>query len=555
MPFLMPKLPSRWLARQLRNRCRHVCGLVFDHPGRLISDDVTSNTEVRTGWALTIAIMAIGQFKDNSEIDSAFSEFVEAYPCYLETANIDRLRATEYARLDESDQIYLDYTGGSLYAECQLEEHLSLLRSGVFGNPHSVNPSSTAMTEHVESCRGKVLEFFNAAPEDYVLVFTPNATAGLKIVGESFPFLPQSRLLLTFDNHNSVNGIREFAHLKGASVEYAPLVTPELRLDRATLDGLLREADPASGNLFAFPAQSNVSGVKHPLELVTSAQQNGWLVLLDAAAYVATNALDLSAIRPDFVTVSFYKMFGYPTGVGALLIKRSALGKLRRPWFAGGTVNFASVHGQCHVLSAGEGAFEDGTLNYLSIPAVEIGLRHIESIGIDTIGKRVRSLTGWCLSKLISLRHSNGRAMVRIYGPVTTESRGGTITLNIYDPNGHLFDYRRIEELAGEERISLRTGCFCNPGVGETAEGLTEEDMLAALALGNEINLTSFMQLMESRAHKSAGAIRVSVGLVSNFADVWRFVQFVARFRDQTKHAIGQVTFDIDSCRIIRDGS
>ena len=85
---------------------------------------------------------------------------------------------------------------------------------------------------------------------------------------------------------------------------------------------------------------------------------------------------------------------------------------------------------------------------------------------------------------MLALRHSNGRAMVRIYGPATTQARGGTVTLNFYDPEGHLLDYRRVEELAGQEGISLRTGCFCNPGAGEIAEGLTEEDMRAALTMG-----------------------------------------------------------------------
>jgi selenocysteine lyase/cysteine desulfurase len=278
-------------------------------------------------------------------------------------------------------------------------------------------------------------------------------------------------------------------------------------------------------------------------------------VLLDAGAYVPTNRLDLTEVQPDFVVVSFYKMFGYPTGVGALLVRRSVLGKLHRPWFAGGTVNFASVQGQGHVLSQGEAAFEDGTLNYLAIPAIEIGLRHLESIGIEKISERVRGLTGWVLEELLALWHSNGHAMVRIYGPTTTQARGGTITLNMYDPDGHLLDYRRVEELAGHEGISLRTGCFCNPGTGETAEGLTEEDMQAALAMSPNINLFSFTRLMRTRGHKSAGAIRVSLGLVSNFADVWRFVRFVEKFRDQTLLTIGEVSFDIESCRVIRDGS
>ena len=145
--------------------------------------------------------------------------------------------------------------------------------------------------------------------------------------------------------------------------------------------------------------------------------------------------------------------------------------------------------------------------------------------------------------------------MVRIYGPTTTEARGGTVTLNLYDPEGHLLDYRRVEELAGQEGISLRTGCFCNPGAGEISEGLTEDDMRTALTMGPDINLLSFTRFMQDRGNKSAGAIRASTGLVSNFSDVWRFLSFVAGLRDQTRLTIGGVSFDIESCRIIRDGS
>ena len=493
--------------------------------------------------------------QEKVQAEDAYGDFVARYPSYKTTALLDELRATEYRRLDERGDIYLDYTGGSLYAESQLQKHSELLRSGVFGNPHSANPTSAAMTEHLERTRRALLKYFHAPAEDYTLIFTQNASHALKLVGESFPFGPGSRYLLTFDNHNSVNGIREFARAKGATILYAPLVMPDLRLDAARLESLLDEADASKENLFAFPAQSNFSGVKHPLEIVTKARSKGWRVLLDAAAYVPTNRLDLSAVQPDFVTISFYKMFGYPTGVGALLVRRSALARMKRPWFAGGTVNFASVQGQAHVLSPNEAAFEDGTLNYLSIPAVEIGLRHLETIGIETIAERVRCLTGWLLGELLALRHSNGRAMVRIYGPAATEARGGTVTLNLYDPQGHLLDYRRVEELAAAEKISLRTGCFCNPGAGETAEGLTEEDMRAGFSLGAEINLLRFLRLMQERGHKSIGSIRASVGLASNFADVWRFWRFIASFRDQTRLTIGDVSFDIESCRVIRDGS
>jgi len=361
--------------------------------------------------------------------------------------------------------------------------------------------------------------------------------------------------LLTFDNHNSVNGIREFACAGGAAVEYVPLTLPDLRIDGGRLAAALNTADRRFNNLFAFPAQSNFSGVRHPLELVDAAHDQGWDVLLDAAAFVPTNRLDLSQVQPDFVPISFYKMFGYPSGVGCLLIRTGTIAKMRRPWFAGGTVNFATVQGRRHVLAPREAGFEDGTCNYLNIPAVEIGLRHVERITIDTIHTRVRCLTGWLLEQLLGLCHANGRHMVRIYGPATTEMRGGSVTMNFYDPEGHLLDYRRIEELANLRRISLRTGCFCNPGAGETAEGLTEEDMLAGVAGGADMTLPRFMQVIQHRGGKSAGAIRVSLGIVSDFADVDLFVQFASEFRDQTRLTIGEVTFDIESCRVIRDGS
>jgi selenocysteine lyase/cysteine desulfurase len=45
------------------------------------------------------------------------------------------------------------------------------------------------------------------------------------------------------------------------------------------------------------------------------------------------------------MVVSFYKMFGYPTGVGALIVKESFLEILERPWFAGGTVDVVQVPG------------------------------------------------------------------------------------------------------------------------------------------------------------------------------------------------------------------
>jgi selenocysteine lyase/cysteine desulfurase len=503
----------------------------------------------------TIPELNPGNKFEFDQMADGYSAFVESYPSFSQTRLLDDWRETQYNRLDANEQIYLDYTGGGLYSESQLEEHVELLRTSVLGNPHSANPTSLAMTDLVEDTRRYVLRYFNASPDEYIAIFTANASGALKLTGEAYPFTPASHYILTFDNHNSVNGIREFAKTRGAQVTYVPVTSPDLRIDEAKLEDILKSVDRSQNNLFAFPAQSNYSGVKHSLDLIEQAHGKGLDVLLDAAAYVPTNRLDLGMVKPEFVAVSFYKMFGYPTGIGALLIRKTVFKKMKRPWFAGGTVNFASVQGSGFYLAPNEAAFEDGTINYLNIPAIKTGLQHLEKVGIDAIGKRVHCLTGWLLNNLLSIAHSNGNPMVRIYGPADTEMRGGTVTMNFYGPDERLLDYRRIEELANAEGISLRTGCFCNPGAGEIAEGLTTEDMLAGLDEGPELSLPHFLKIIQHRGNKSAGAIRISVGLATNFADVYRFMHFVAGFRDKTNINIGEVTFDIQSCRVIRDGS
>lgn len=475
------------------------------------------------------------------EMREAEQAFRQAYPAFESTTSIDILRAKEYARLDNLGHIYLDYTGGGLYAESQLREHFELLNRNVFGNPHSLNPTSRAMTELVERARASVLDFFHASPEEYAVVFTSNASQALKLVGEAYPFQPGGQFLLLFDNHNSVNGIREFARARGATFTYLPVMAPELRVEEPLLFSALDQGDKHTHPLFAFPAQSNFTGVQHSLEWIAEAQARGWNVLLDGAAFVPTNRLDLSRWHPDFVPLSFYKLFGYPTGVGCLLARKAALARLHRPWFAGGTVWGISVQGDGHVLLSGGEGFEDGTLNYLNLPAVEIGLKHLLAIGMETIHERVRCLTGWLLDALLSLHHSNGTPLVEVYGPHTTGRRGGTIALNFFDPSGSMIDERVIDRRASEIRLSLRTGCFCNPGAGEAAFDLSkdalrkifhEESADTLPKLFKEEEGMSWDEFLANLGMQSGGAVRVSLGLVTNFADVYQLVQFARTFLD-----------------------
>ena len=438
------------------------------------------------------------------------------------------LRRTDFARLDEAGHTYLDYTGSGLYADSQVAEHLELLRGGVFGNPHSVNPTSAAATELVERARAAVLSFFRADPHEYDAIFTPNATGALRLVGEAYPFRAGDRFLLTFDNHNSVNGIREFARARGADTTYVPSVAPELRVDEELLGRYLAEVAGEHHNLFAYPAQSNFSGVHHPLGWIEQAHEHGWHVLVDAAAFVPTNRLDLSAVHPDFVPVSFYKLFGWPTGVGALVARREALAALERPWFSGGTIVAAFVQREWYQSAPGAAHFEDGTVNFLALPAIEIGLRYLERIGIDAIHAHVETLGAALLGVLGGLRHATGEPAATVYGPRDADRRGATVAFNFLHPDGRIVDERYVDRVATRHSISLRTGCFCNPGAGEVAFTISRETLVGG-EFGDGMTLDDYVRAI---GLPSGGAVRASLGLASNAADIERFAAFAAEFVD-----------------------
>jgi selenocysteine lyase/cysteine desulfurase len=513
--------------------------------------------------------------------------FLSAYPGYRSTALLDRLRATQYSYLDAGGHIYLDYTGAGLPARAQLSAHADRMRGRCFGNPHSENPTSAASTELIERARLAVLAHFNAPPEEYAAIFTPNATGACRLVGEAYPFGPRTRLVLTWDNHNSVIGIREFARARGAVTQYVPFSSPELRVDDDAIRQALaqpglgplglarrvahrgaalrtacgwrarhqrwlagqgvRDADrpvatlpaaaaPRRRGLLAYPAQSNFSGVQHPLRWIELAHEQGYDVLLDAAGYVPSNRLDLSVVKPDFVPVSWYKVFGYPTGVGCLIARREALARLRRPWFSGGSVSIASVQADWHAPAPDEARFEDGTVSFLQIPDLQAGLAWVNGIGIDLIHQRVTCLTGWLLDRLAALRHGNGQPMTRIYGPAHTRGRGGTVAFSLLDPAGRVIDERAVTRATAAAGISIRTGCFCNPGAGEGAFQLTKADWRTALR-GPASSMDQYVGLL---GLQSAGALRASVGLASNVEDVERFLIFVeATYRDRTINTAG----------------
>jgi selenocysteine lyase/cysteine desulfurase len=435
------------------------------------------------------------------------------------------LRSREFSRLDSAGEAYLDFTGSGLYSARQIAAHSERMLGGVFGNPHSENGPSRESTALIEKAKADLLAFLDASPEEYVVCFTANTSAAIKLVAESFEFGEHAPLVMSADNHNSVNGAREYARARGARVHYIQL-DDKLRMESP--HQTLRLLTSGAGGLLAYPAQSNFSGVKHPLELISTAQRFGYTVLLDAAAFLPTNKLSLTQFPADFVAFSAYKIAGYPTGVGALVAQRRSLARLRRPWFAGGTVEYASVQHGRHLLRAGAEGFEDGTPAFLSIAALGDALGFLEDVGMDRINRHATRMTTLFINGLRSLRRRDGSPLITIYGPGSSSDRGATVAFNIRGRQRAAVPFATVVDRARDEGVSLRGGCFCNPGASEAAFSFPVVESASCLRDVSESGFTieKFAECMGPQV--PVGAVRASFGIASNRRDVERALEVVA---------------------------
>ena len=165
----------------------------------------------------------------------------------------------------------------------------------VFGNPHSANPTSSAATALVErGARGRAALLPRGRERVRRASSPPNASGALRLVGEAYPFAPAGRFLATVRQPQLGERHPRVRPREGRRTAYVPLEAPDLRVDDGVLVRPARRRRPGAATCSPIPAQSNFSGVKHPLEWIAPAQERGWDVLVDGAAFVPTNRLDLS---------------------------------------------------------------------------------------------------------------------------------------------------------------------------------------------------------------------------------------------------------------------
>jgi len=447
----------------------------------------------------------------------AYETFIKKYPSY-ENNLLDKVRKEQFPQLE--GVCYADWTGAALPSRLLLESHFDFLKNNLLGNPHSHHgPSATAMHE-INETRRAILDFFKADPGEYDVIFTQNATKAIEIL-ENYLF-EGGEILLTTDNHNSVNGLREIVKRKGGVVRYSP-INEDLTINEERLQTALRFPRSCSNKLFCYPAKSNYVGTKHSLDWICEAQSNGWDVLLDAAAFSANNRLDLSVVKPDFVPISFYKIFGYPTGIGCLIIKKSKYGKLHKKWFSGGSILLVGVMLDFYALeSRGYARFEDGTVNFGNIPAIKNGLEFFTSLG-SGISDRVISIASWLHDELNGMRY--GDAYIKVHSLKGCD----TVTFSVIKGD-ETIDAWTFEQAVNKDKVFVRTGCFCNPGVNERIFNYKVESFAKLYNSAISQEEITIEELRKYSGNDPIGAIRTSFGFANNFNDVAMLASSAAKF-------------------------
>ena len=404
-----------------------------------------------------------------------------------------------------------------------------------------------------------MLEFFRANPEHFDLIFVANATAAIKLVADGLQGRRHSGIDEGFwygyhaAAHTSLVGVREIAT---ASTCFDSDEDVETWLSGSRQG--CQQSPPSQivckNGLFAYPAQSNMNGRRLPLNWPGRLRHSprfahrNMFSLLDAAAYVTTAPLDLSDHReaPDFVALSFHKIFGFPD-LGALIVRKEAGHILRRrDYFGGGTVDMitnGAREDSWHASKLGSlhEAMEDGTPAFHSILALEPALQVHKELYSDmaSVSEHTCRLSKYLYESMSNLSHANGVALCRIYkDPLSrygdSKTQGPTVAFNIQTSAHEWIKKSYIEQLAVVNGIQLRTGGVCNPGGIAWALGFTVEEMkdnyAEGLRCGNGVDELN---------GKPTGIIRVSLGAMSNEHDITVLLAFLRLFVEGFENDIG----------------
>jgi len=373
--------------------------------------------------------------------------------------------------LEAEGQTYLDSAATAQKPQAMLDALLGYYAGGAANVHRAQHLPGERATRAFEATREKVAQWLNAGDSEQI-VFTRSATEAFNLLayGLENEFQAGDELVISaLEHHANLLPWQQLALRRGLKLVVLPLDSSGL----IDLNQAVQLIGPRT-KLLALSQLSNVLGCWQPLsQLLALGRAQGALTVVDGTQGVVHGRHDLQALGCDFYICSSHKLYG-PDGVGLLYGRAEALQRLKH-WQFGGEMLLHTDFYNASFRAAPLG-FEAGTPPIAAVIALGASLDYLAGLDACAVAAHESTLHNKLLAGL-SLRPG-----VRLLGDPR-------VALASFVVEGvHNAD---LAQLLTEQGIAVRAGHHC------------------AMPLLHSLGLS--------------GAIRVSLGLYNDSADLERF--------------------------------
>lgn len=294
--------------------------------------------------------------------------------------------------------IYLDNAATSFPKPAEVLTAMNRFCSRECGNPgRGSHRLAMQAAERIYSCREAVAELFGSGlPEN--VVFTMNATMALNFAVKGFVHAGD-HILISDLEHNAVRRpVCALADRRTVTYSVFPSFanTPE-RSDEMILDGIRRLIRPNTRMLICTHA-SNICPVTMPIGKIGAlCRERNILFVVDAAQSAGHLPINMAQMPIDVLCAPGHKGLLGGQGCGFLILRE---GLRAAPLLEGGS-GVDSM--ETRMPEEAPERYEAGTLPAPAIVGLEAGIRCIRTMGIETIGGRLRDWNARLSERLQSL--------------------------------------------------------------------------------------------------------------------------------------------------------
>ena len=246
----------------------------------------------------------------------------------------------------------------------------------------------------IEKLRVASANLMNAHRDEIALI--RNTSEGIATVANAIDWKPGDRIVTTGVEYPAnmypwIDAARRF----GVELVTVPEETSPDGARRVPLGRILEEASHPRTRLVALSHVEYASGQRLDIAAVGKlCRDQGKLLCVDAIQSLGVLPVDVQAMHIDYLSADGHKWLLGPEGAGLFYCRRELL-PTTRPLIVGwmNVINAEDYGNYDYTLKPDAARFEAGTHNVPGLLALKAAIDLLQSVGIDTVGQRIKHLT------------------------------------------------------------------------------------------------------------------------------------------------------------------